>query len=99
MKKLMIFLLIILFLVGSVFFYIEFRKNKLESDVIEYLMTEKGLSRDDIVVSEPFISNLRGSRNFMVSIQLKNDDRTYSYYKDKGKIILESYVEDGQIYD
>lgn len=98
MKKFMIFLSLIAILIGSIFFYIEIKKDILESDVIEYLIAEKGLNENDIISSEPFISNLRGSKNFMVSVQLKNDDIIYRYYKNKGKIILESYIKDGMEY-
>jgi len=32
----------------------------------------------------------------MVSVKLKNDNKTYYYYKDNGKVILESYVKNGK---
>jgi hypothetical protein len=33
-----------------------------------------------------------------VGVKLKNDTKTYFYYKKDGEIILESYVEDGVEY-
>ncbi|GEM_PF-1759514 len=95
LKKTVIVLLILFVLVGGVFSYISFKKNSLENAVIEYLVKEKNIDRDDIVFSEPFFSNLKGSKCFMVGIKLKNDNKTYVYYKEDGEIILESYVENG----
>lgn len=63
MKKLGIILFI---LIGSVFFYINYKKNTLEDTVIEYLVKEKNIDKDEIVSSEPFISNLKGDKKFKV---------------------------------
>ncbi len=87
MKKTVIVLLILFVLVGGVFSYISFTKNSLENAVIEYLVKEKNITKDDIVFSEPFFSNLQGSKRFMVS--------NYVYYKKGGEFILQSYVENG----
>ncbi|WP_339229351.1 hypothetical protein NSQ77_05345 [Oceanobacillus sp. FSL K6-2867] len=98
-RKLGITVLIIVLIVGSVFGYIQFRKMSVENSVIEYLTVEENIPESDIVSSEPFIANLEGSKNYMVSIKLKDDDRSYFYYRnDDGKVVLESYVEDGMTY-
>lgn len=98
LKNLGITLLILVSLIGSIFLYISFKKNSLENDVIEYLIEEKNLSKDDIIYRESFISNLSGDKNFMVSIKIKDDNKTYFYYKTDGEIILESYTENGTEY-
>lgn len=95
MKNIGTVLLILFIFIGIGFSYIQYKKSLVEDSVIEYLTTEKNISKDDIVSSEPFISNLKGNKNWMVSINLKNDDKTYYYYKNNNKIILESYVENG----
>ena len=95
MKKVItIFLVLIIFIAGG-FSYIQYKKSDVEESVIDYLTTKENVVWDDIVSSEPFISNLKGDKNWMVSIKLKNDDNTYFYYKTDNKIILESYVKDG----
>ena len=66
-----------------------------EQRVFEYLTTEKNISKRDIFSSEPFIANLRGDKNWMVSIQLTDDNKTYYYYKNKNEVILEAYLENG----
>lgn len=96
-KKLWITLLIILILVISSFAFVEFKKNGVENNVIEYLTTEKNIFQDEIVSSEPFIANLSGNKNFMVSIKFKNDAKTYYYYQNEdNKIIMHSYTENGE---
>ena len=97
MKKLGIILLALIIFIGIGFGYIQYKKSDVEKCVLEYLRTERNISKA-IVSSEPFISNLKGEKNWMVSIKLKNDDRTYYYYKSNNKIILESYVENGVEY-
>ncbi|MCD4838986.1 hypothetical protein LRS37_08875 [Neobacillus sedimentimangrovi] len=77
------------------FSYIQYKKSSVEQSVTKYLTTEKNISKNDIISSKPFIANLQGDKNWMVSIKLKNDDKTYYYYKSKNKVILESYVENG----
>ncbi|MDM5292334.1 hypothetical protein QUF81_03730 [Peribacillus simplex] len=98
MKKIRYTLLVLLILIGigfTGFGYIQYKKSNVEDSVIKYLTTEKNLSKKDITSSKPFIANLKGDKNWMVSIKLKNDNKTYFYYKSNNKIILESYTEDG----
>lgn len=92
-------ILIIIILVSSFFGFIELKKNTLKNNVVEYLITEKNISENEIVSSEPFFSNLKGNKNYMVSIKLKNDAKTYYYYQNEDdKIIMESYTENGEEY-
>ncbi|MFB1052263.1 hypothetical protein, partial [Paraliobacillus sp. JSM ZJ581] len=96
-KVIWIPILIIIILVGSFFGFIELKKNSLKNNVVEYLITEENISENEIVSSEPFISNLKGNKNYMVSIKLRNDAKTYFYYQNEdNKIIMESYTEDGE---
>ncbi|MGP7818245.1 hypothetical protein [Niallia sp. 01092] len=94
-KKIWIVLFVVFILIGSLIAYIKFKEKSVEGSVINYLTTEKNISKKDIISSGSFIANLSGNKNFMVGIKLKNDDKTYFYYKGNGKIILESYTENG----
>lgn len=60
-----------------------------EEHVIEYLTTEKNIPKSDIS-STAFIANLRGDMNWMVGVDIKEDDKVYYYYESDGEIILES---------
>lgn len=95
MRKLGRIALILLLLVGIVFGYNQFKMLNVEKSVMEHLTNEKNISEDEIISSESFIANLEGDKNWMVSIKIKDDDKTYYYYKSKGEIILESYTENG----
>lgn len=94
MKKIGLVLFILFIFIGIGFSYVQFKKSNVEDSVLKYLTTEKNILKSDII-SEPFIANLSGDRNWMVSVKLKEDDKTYYYYKNKNEVILESYVEDG----
>ncbi|SES37357.1 DUF3139 domain-containing protein [Psychrobacillus sp. OK032] len=98
MKKFGTVLLIFLIIVGIIFSYIQYKKSTVEESVINYLITEKNIPNDDIISSEPFIANLQGDKNWMVSVKLKDDEKTYFYYKNKGEVVLESYIENGVEY-
>lgn len=98
MKKRYLIPIICILLVSAGFGYVEFRKLNVEASVTHYLTTEKNIAKSDIVSSEPFIANLRGDKNWMVAIKLKDDAKTYQYYKSNGKVILESYVENDQVH-
>lgn len=95
MKKISTVLFILIFLIGIGFSYIQYKKVNVEQSVIKYLTTQKNISKSDIISSEPFIANLQGNKNWMVAVRLKDNDRTYFYYKSKDKVILESYTENG----
>ncbi|UNL87484.1 hypothetical protein [Priestia koreensis] len=95
MKKIGIALLVVLILIGAGFGYVQYKKSSVEKSVIHYLKTEKNLSSDDIISTEPFMANLKGDKNWMVSVKLKDDDKTYYYYKHNKKVMLESYTENG----
>ncbi|WP_148629505.1 DUF3139 domain-containing protein [Bacillus sp. E214] len=95
MRKIGATVLILLTFIGIGLGYIQYKKSTVEQRIIEYLTTEENISKNDIISSEPFIANLRGDKNWMVSIRLKDDNKTYYYYKNKNEVILESYVENG----
>lgn len=78
--------------------YIQFKKNYARNAVYEYLIEEKHIPEGNIKFADPFIANLRGSKNWMVAVGLKGDEKVYYYYKDKNKIILESWTENGVEY-
>lgn len=87
--------LILLFIVVTVYGYVEFRKVDVKKNVNHYLLAEKKVPEKDIISMEPFMANLSGSRKWMVAVKLKNDTATYYYCKYKGKIVLESFIKDG----
>jgi len=98
MKKIGFFLGVVFILIGAGFAYIQFKKSTVEKSVIDYLVTEENIPKTEIASSIPFIANLQGDKNWMVSIKLKDDDKTYYYYKHQGEIILESIVVNGREY-
>lgn len=69
-----------------------------EMRVTEYLIEQESIPEESILVSDSFIANLPGAKNWMVAIKLKDDARTYYYYSQKGQIYLESYTENGVEY-
>lgn len=81
--------------IGIGFSYIQYKKSSVEQSVNKHLTTAKNISNKDIIYSEPFIANLQGDKNWMVSIKLKDDNKTYYYYENKNEIILDSYEENG----
>ncbi len=95
MRKAGVVLLLMILLSATGFGFIKAVQASVEKSVIEYLITEKNISEDQILSSEPFIANLPGEKNWMVGIRLKNDDKTYYYYRSHGEVLLESYTENG----
>ncbi|KIL51668.1 hypothetical protein KP77_11800 [Jeotgalibacillus alimentarius] len=98
MKKAFMILLILAVLTAAGFGSVKVVQASVEKSVIEYLINEKNIPEDQIVFSESFIANLPGDKNWMVSIRLKDDAKTYYYYRSSGKIVLESYTESGVEY-
>jgi len=98
-KKIISILVLIFIVIGIFFSYYEYQKNSLENDVTKYLNEEKGISEKNIKSVSAFKSELPGNKGILVSVKIKNDKRIYYYYKnDKGKIVLESYTENGEEY-
>ena len=94
MKKVFTFIFILFILIGGIFGYVKYKLYTVEKAVLEYLITDENISEEDIT-AEPFIANLSGEKNWMVSIKIKDDTKTNSYYKNKdNKIVLESYVDE-----
>lgn len=95
MRKALVILLLLILLSATGFGFMKAVQASVEKSVIEYLITEKNISEDQIIVSEPFIANLPGEKNWMVGIRLKDDEKTYYYYRSNGEVLLESYTEKG----
>ena len=97
MKKIYKFLLGLLIVVVIIFGYVQYKFITVENAVIEYLTVKEDISEESIT-SEPFIANLSGDKNWMVSVKIEDDPKTYAYYLNKQKkIVLESYVENGEV--
>lgn len=92
MKKILIGLLLVAaFAIAGV----TGRLAYVEARVTEYLIEQESIEENSIVLSDSFIANLPGARNWMVAIKLEDDERTYYYYSQKGQVYLESYTENG----
>ncbi|SDD25194.1 Protein of unknown function [Terribacillus halophilus] len=89
-KKIMISFVLLLLIASGIWGFFAYKKNSVANAVHEYLI-DSGKQESDIVSLEPFIANLSGNENYMVAVKLKDDARTYYYYKsDDGKVMLES---------
>ncbi|MDN7245247.1 hypothetical protein QWY16_17945 [Planococcus shenhongbingii] len=96
MKKAGIVLIILLIISASVFAAFHYKMHGVEQAVLAHLINEEKVPADRIQLTEGFIANLSGERNWMVAVKLKQDDKSYFYYKNsQGEVILESYTEDG----
>lgn len=95
-KNIIIAIIALIVIIGSPFVYVQYKLRSAQKSVTKYLTTNGNIPPINIIYNERFITNLRGNKNWMVAIKLVNDDRTYYYYKDNGKIILESYTENGE---
>lgn len=96
MKKVLIYLIggviLVAFLVTG---YVQYKFFMVENSISKYLINEKRISETDFK-TEPFIANLPGVKNWMVSVKLEGDSATYFYYVNKKyQIVLESYVKNG----
>ncbi|GGF36196.1 hypothetical protein GCM10010954_38990 [Halobacillus andaensis] len=96
MKKILFVTILILILcAGGMLGYINYKKSSTETRVIKYLKTEENVSEEKIDSTEPFLANLPGDRNFMVSVSLKGDQNLYYYYENEdNQIVLESYTDE-----
>ncbi|MFJ8458226.1 hypothetical protein ACIQ57_03740 [Lysinibacillus xylanilyticus] len=95
MKKIYKISLVLLILLSIIFGYIQFKFNSTNKAVMDYLIDSEGLSKDSLK-TEPFMANLSGSKNWMVSVKIEGDSKTYYYYLNReNKVVLESYVENG----
>ncbi|MEX3744794.1 hypothetical protein [Lysinibacillus xylanilyticus] len=95
MKKIYKISLVLLILLSIIFGYIQFKFNSTNKAVMDYLIDSEGLSKDSLI-TEPFMANLSGSKNWMVSVKIEGDSKTYYYYLNReNKVVLESYVENG----
>ena len=82
-------------MVALIFDYVQYKLLSTKSAVNEYLTVAQGVP-EDTFKADSFIANLQGSKNWMVSVEMKDNARTYYYYlNDDNKVVLESYVENG----
>lgn len=74
--------------------YVQFKFISIEKAVIEYLTINKKVPEKNIV-TDPFMANLSGEKNWMVAVTLKGDSKIYSYYlNNQNQLVLESIVEE-----
>ncbi|MDN7242294.1 hypothetical protein QWY14_10815 [Planococcus sp. N028] len=93
MKKGWLYVIALLVLIiGAIGMY-NLKMYTIERAVLNHLITEENIPEDRIIMTEGFIANLPGERNWMVVVKLKEEEKTYYFYKDKNdQVILESYV-------
>ncbi|MCM3587260.1 hypothetical protein M3182_16090 [Mesobacillus maritimus] len=99
-KKYMIIILILLIGIGSVVGYINYKQYSVKKAVEDYLLNEQNIDKEDIEELDPFIANLKGDKNWLVYVKIKEDDKKYYYYRDSktDKVLLESYILNGKEY-
>jgi hypothetical protein len=96
MKKGKLYIAALLGIVFGAIGIYQFKMYTVEQAVLEHLITEEKIPEDRILKTEGFIANLPGERNWMVSVKLKEEEKTYYFFKDKNdQVILESYVLNG----
>ncbi|MBM7608495.1 flagellar basal body-associated protein FliL [Lysinibacillus composti] len=97
MKEIYKYLLGLVAVIAIVFGFVQYQLHSTEKAVQNYLLENEGLSAMNIE-TEPFIANLAGDKNWMVSVKVDDDAKTYSYFlNNKGNVVLESYVENGVV--
>ena len=96
MKKVKIILLVVAVIAVGVTAYIQGKQYIAREEVKEHLEAEGA----DVEKLDSFMANLSGDKNWMVVVELQNDEGHYYYYYDraKEKVILESYILDGVEY-
>ncbi len=95
MKIIYKLLLGLLVVIAIIFGYVQYKFISADNAVTEYLTVSAGIS-EDFIKTEPFIANLRGDKNWMVSVEIEGDSKIYYYYlNDEDKVVLESYIENG----
>ena len=93
MKKILITLVVITLGVTA---FIQGKQYIAREEVKDYLEEKDA----DVAEIDSFMANLSGDKNWMVVVELQNDDGHYYYYYDraKEKVVLESYILDGVEY-
>lgn len=71
---------------------VDFYKINAVKAFVEVYLEEEGHTDNKIRVLEKFRTNLPGDRHWMVAVTLKDDPKTYYYFKTKNKLVLEFYV-------
>jgi ABC-type phosphate transport system substrate-binding protein len=89
------FLLCLVSIIITAIGYVQYKFITTENEVMEYL-TVNEKHQEESIKTKPFIANLSGDKNWMVSVMIKEDNKKYYYYlNDEGKVVLESIVENG----
>jgi hypothetical protein len=89
------FLLCLAIIIITAIGFVQYKFITTENEVMEYLTVNKKLQEESIK-TKPFIANLSGDKNWMVSVMIKEDNKKYYYYlNNEGKVVLESTVENG----
>lgn len=95
MKVIYKFLLCLVGIIFTAIGYVQYKFITTENEVMEYLTVNEKLQEESIK-TKPFIANLSGDKNWMVSVMIKEDNKKYYYYlNNEGKVVLESIVENG----
>ncbi|WP_079508730.1 hypothetical protein [Mesobacillus jeotgali] len=95
MKVIYTFILCLVILIIAAIGFVQYKFITTENEVMEYLTVNEKLQEESIK-TKPFIANLPGDKNWMVSVMIKEDNKKYYYYvNNEGKIVLESTVENG----
>lgn len=96
MKVIYTFILCLVIIIITGVGYVQYKFITTENEVTEYLTVSEKLAEESIMI-KPFIANLSGDKNWMVSVMIKDDNKKYYYYlNNEGKVVLESIVESGK---
>ncbi|WP_099353168.1 hypothetical protein [Fredinandcohnia onubensis] len=99
MKKILTIFLGLVVVIIVVVGYIQYKFISTEKAVFEYLTVNKKHPEENIT-THPFIANLPGEKNWMVSVKIKEDSKTYYYFLNhQNKVVLESYVDENGVGD
>ena len=95
MKVIYTFILCLVIIIITAIGYVQYKFITTENEVMEYLTVNEKL-KEESFKTKPFIANLPGDKNWMVSVMIKADNKKYYYYlTNEGKVVLESIVENG----
>jgi hypothetical protein len=94
-KVIYTFLLCLVTIIITSIGYVQYKFITTENEVMEYLTVNEKIQEESIK-TKPFIANLSGDKNWMVSVMIKEVNKKYYYYlNNEGKVVLESIVENG----
>lgn len=91
-KKILLFFISILIIIGISIGYVQFKLFTAERKVEHYLINQENISKEKIIYIDSFFANLSGDKNWLVWVEIKGDEKKYHYYYDSSKdevILLE----------